>query len=139
MCGGVNRRVHAWGVEEGVKQRVNRCGPPPHLCTSMEASEGVGQKMEVHVTRMSMSDGFMRSFSSSSETAPLLYVRDMGGTGLRKGHMGGTGYFSSSSETAPLLRKEGGGSMACGWDWGAEEFRDSAAPAYVCNMGTHML
>ena len=49
----------------------------PHLAyllTNMEAGEGVGQKIEVQVTRMSMSVGTMRSFSSSSLTAPDLDV-----------------------------------------------------------------
>ncbi len=48
-----------------------------NLLTSMDAEEGVGQKIDVHVMRMSMSVGFMRIFSSSSETAP-----DLRGSGL---------------------------------------------------------
>ena len=46
-----------------------------YLLTSMDAGEGVGQKSDVHVTRMSMSVGFMRSFSSSSLTAPPLHTQ----------------------------------------------------------------
>ena len=49
----------------------------------MDAGEGVGQKSDVHVTRMSMSVGFMRSFSSSSLTAPPLQGEG-GGNTLRK-------------------------------------------------------
>ena len=38
----------------------------------MDAGEGVGQKIEVQVTRMSISAGFIWSFSRSSLTAPDL-------------------------------------------------------------------
>ena len=54
-----------------------------HLLTSMDAGEGVGQKSDVHVTRMSMSVGFMRSFSSSLLTAPPLKGGRGGGIGGR--------------------------------------------------------
>ena len=51
------------------------------MLTSMDAGEGVGQKMDVHVTRMSMSVAFMCVFSSSSDRAPDLRG-ECGGGGL---------------------------------------------------------